>query len=119
MVDVLFFSSLSLDDDEMDTSAQNIFLIDKKPMKMGHSQTTERREAEEEDVDASDDSVEPIDENESITASKGANGGKKNGGQNDGEESSEDSEDEDDIMEISSFPTKSAGPARCITASIR
>lgn len=120
VVDVLFSSSLSLDDDEMDTRDQDIFIIDKQPIRMEHGQTNERREADEEDEDASDNSVvEHIDEDESVTACKSANVGNKNKGQNEGEESSEDSEDEDDIMEMSTFPPKSAVPARCITASIR
>ncbi|KAA0705315.1 Transducin beta-like protein 3 [Triplophysa tibetana] len=112
--------SLSLDDDEMDTRDQDIFIIDKQPIRMGHGQTNERREAEEEDEDASDNSVvEHIGEDESVTACKSANVGNKNEGQKEGEESSEDSEDDDDIMEMSTFPPKSAVPAHCITASIR
>lgn len=120
VVDVLFFFSLSLDDDdEVDTSAQDIFIIDNQPMKMGDGKMSEQQEVEEEEVEDLEKCVETIDENESVTASKSANVSNKNRSQNEGEESSEDSEDEDDIMIISSHQAESSGPARCITALAR
>ncbi|XP_051571584.1 transducin beta-like protein 3 [Myxocyprinus asiaticus] len=109
--------SLNLDDEEMDTTPQATFYVDKQPVEITDIQAPQQKqEDDEEDLEGSVDSVEVLDEDESVSASKCANvSGKKQNGVNGGHVSSEDSEDED-FMEI---PTKSAGPAPCITVAIR
>lgn len=117
------FSSMNLDDDEMDTSPQSIFIIDKQPMEMTDTQASQQ-EDEEEDLEDSESRVELLDEGVSTSKSAHANLKKHsgvNGGEEEGHVSSEESEDEDEVMEIStkSLPNKFTGSALCKTATIR
>ncbi|KAK9978161.1 hypothetical protein ABG768_019927 [Culter alburnus] len=119
--------SVNLDDDEMDTSPQSTFIIDKQTMEMTNTQASQQQqEDEEEDLEESENRVERTDEDESVSISKSAHmNGKKHNGVNrvadEGHVSSEESENEDEVMEIStkSLPTKSTGSALCETATIR
>uniref|UniRef100_A0A8C1RW64 Transducin (beta)-like 3 n=1 Tax=Cyprinus carpio TaxID=7962 RepID=A0A8C1RW64_CYPCA len=98
--------SVNLDDDEMDTSPQSIFIIDKQPVEMTDNPVSRhQQEDEEEDLEDSEKTEELLDEDESVSTSKSArvNGMKPNGVNrvvDGGQVSSEESEDEDDVMEI-------------------
>lgn len=122
---LLVFSSVNLDDDdEMDTSPQSIFIIDKQPMDMADIQTSlQQQEDEEEDLEDSENREELLDEDESVSTSKSAhvNGMKLNSVVDGGQVSSEESEDEDDVMEITtkSLPTESTDSDPSKTADIR
>lgn len=128
-VGLLVFSSVNLDDDddEMDTSLQSIFIIDKQPMDMADIQTSlQPQEDEEEDLEDSENREELLDEDESVSTSKSAhvNGMKPNGVNgviDGGQVSSEESEDEDDVMEITtkSLPTESIDSDPYKAADIR
>ncbi|XP_077067777.1 transducin beta-like protein 3 [Siphateles boraxobius] len=117
----------SVEDDEMDTSPQSIFIIDKQPMEMTDTQASPQQqedEEDEEDLGDSENRVELLDEG--VSSSKSANVNLKkrngvNGGAEEGHVSSEESEDEDEVMEIStkSLPNKFTGSALCKTATIR
>lgn len=114
-----------MDDDEMDTSPQSIFIIDKQPTEMTDTQASQQEdEEEEEDLEDSENRVELLDEGVSTSKSAHANLKKRNGvngGAEEGHVSSEESEDEDEVMEIStkSLPNKFTGSALCKTATIR
>lgn len=117
---------MNLDDDEMDTSPQSIFIIDKQPMERTNTQASQQQqEDEEEDLEESENRVERPDEDESVSTSKSAHmNGKKHGVNrvaDEGHVSSEESENEDEVIEIStkSLPTRSTGSALCETATIR
>uniref|UniRef100_A0A8C1RV73 Transducin (beta)-like 3 n=1 Tax=Cyprinus carpio TaxID=7962 RepID=A0A8C1RV73_CYPCA len=114
--------SVNLDDDEMDTSPQSIFIIDKQPVEMTDNPVSRhQQEDEEEDLEDSEKTEELLDEDESVSTSKSArvNGMKPNGVNrvvDGGQVSSEESEDEDDVMEITA---KSADSDPSKTANIR
>uniref|UniRef100_A0A8C1W8Q0 Transducin beta like 3 n=1 Tax=Cyprinus carpio TaxID=7962 RepID=A0A8C1W8Q0_CYPCA len=68
-VGLLFFSSVNLDDDEMDTSPQSIFIIDKQPVEMTDNPVSRHQqedEDEEEDLEDSEKTEELLDEDESV-----------------------------------------------------
>uniref|UniRef100_A0A671N5F9 SWIM-type domain-containing protein n=1 Tax=Sinocyclocheilus anshuiensis TaxID=1608454 RepID=A0A671N5F9_9TELE len=115
--------SVNLDDDEeMDTSPQSIFIVDKQPMDMADIPgSLQQQEDEEEDLEDSEKREELLDEDESVSTSKSAhvNGMKPNGVNSvvdGGQVSSEESEDEDDVMEMT---TKSTDSDPSKTADIR
>ncbi|KAK7174258.1 hypothetical protein R3I93_001456 [Phoxinus phoxinus] len=120
--------SVNLDDDEMDTSPQSIFIIDKQPMETTDTQASQQQqeeEEEEEDLEDSENGVELLDDGVSTSKSAHVNLKKHNGvngGAEEGHVSSEESEDdEDEVMEIStkSLPNKFTGSALSETATIR
>ncbi|XP_067279298.1 transducin beta-like protein 3 [Pseudorasbora parva] len=118
--------SVNLEDDEMDTSPQSIFLIDKKPMEITDTRASPQHQEEEDDLEDSENREELLDDDEGVSTSKTAHvNGKKHDGVNrvadEGDVSSEESEDEEEVMEIStkSLPTKSTGSVLCKTAAIR
>lgn len=123
---LLVFSSVNLDDDDdMDTSPQSIFIIDKQPMDMADVQASLQQQ-EEEDLEDSENREDLLDEDESVSTSKSAhvNGMKPNGVNrvvDGGQVSSEESEDEDYVMEITtkSLPTESTDSDPSKTADIR
>lgn len=113
------------DDEEMDTSPQSIFIVDKQPMDTADiwQASLQQQQDEEEDLEDPENREELLDEDESISSSKCAhvNGVKLNGVsrvEDGGQVSSEESDDEDDVVEITtkSLPTDS-NPSK--TADIR
>uniref|UniRef100_A0A8C2IC15 Transducin (beta)-like 3 n=1 Tax=Cyprinus carpio TaxID=7962 RepID=A0A8C2IC15_CYPCA len=120
--------SVNLDDDEeMDSSPQSIFIVDKQPMDTADIQESlQQQEDEEEDLEDPEKREELLDEDESVSTSKSAhvNGVKLNGVnrvEDGGQVSSEESEDEDDVVELTTkfLPIESMDSYHSKTADIR
>uniref|UniRef100_A0A9R1SEQ4 Transducin beta like 3 n=2 Tax=Cyprinus carpio TaxID=7962 RepID=A0A9R1SEQ4_CYPCA len=120
--------SVNLDDDEeMDSSPQSIFIVDKQPMDTADIQESlQQQEDEEEDLEDPEKREELLDEDESVSTSKSAhvNGVKLNGVnrvEDGGQVSSEESEDEDDVVELTTkfLPIESMDSDPSKTADIR
>uniref|UniRef100_A0A673K9H1 Transducin (beta)-like 3 n=1 Tax=Sinocyclocheilus rhinocerous TaxID=307959 RepID=A0A673K9H1_9TELE len=100
------------DDDELDTSPQSIFIIDKQPVEMTDNPVSQQRqEDEEEALEDSETTEQLLDEDESVSTSKSAHVKP-----NRVNSVVDDSEDEDNVMEIS---TKSTDSDPSKTANIR
>ncbi|KAI4890463.1 hypothetical protein NFI96_025586 [Prochilodus magdalenae] len=107
-----------LQHEEMDTSPQGVFLIDKQPEQ---AKTTYADQQKEEDDDSSHEGSDSDEEaeDESVSTSKSANGkqARKEMGTNGDIVSSEESSDEEDVMEISAAKATVSTP--CILTEAR
>ncbi|TRY98994.1 hypothetical protein DNTS_001252 [Danionella cerebrum] len=103
--------TLDDEDNEMDTSPQLIFEIDKAPMQIPDVEAPEQNMEEDEEFAA--DLEQCAEEDESVSTGKTA---RVNGKNPSGDEASDDSEDEDQISQVSTNPP---APVPCVTAAVR